>query len=138
MINIQDRTIYNDQNQLYYIFTSDIHGNANTLTLIKQAQKDYPTAQLIGGGDYIDGRKNSKAVCDYLIEQNKQGAIILNGNHEELMLNFANGFDDFELGIEPLWYVNGGKTTMRSFLGRGYSKPKTAKMLQHTKYYKFF
>lgn len=137
-INIRDRTIYNDQTQSYYIFTSDIHGNANTLTLIKQAQKDYPTAQLVGGGDYIDGCKNSKEVCDYLIEQSQQGAIILNGNHEELMLNFANGFDDFELGIEPLWYANGGKTTMRSFLGRGYSKPKTAKMLQHTKYYNFF
>lgn len=138
MQKVINRTLYTDQTYPYYVFTSDIHGNANTLPLIKQALSDFPSAQLVGGGDYIDGRKNSKQVCDYLMVQAEHGAVILNGNHEELMLNFANGRDLGESGIPPLWYVNGGKTTMRSFLGRGYSKPKTADMLKQTKYYDFF
>ena len=138
-MQIKNRTIYNNQDHDYYIFTSDIHGNIYTLDLIKQVMHDYPTAQLVGGGDYIDGRKNSKEVCDFLIDQEQNNhAIILNGNHEELMLNFADENDIYELGCEPLWYINGGKQTMRSFLGRGYSKPKTAQMLKQTKYYQFF
>lgn len=137
-MNLSKRTIYSKTSYPYYIFTSDIHGNINTLLLINQAMQDFPKAQLVGGGDYIDGRKHAKEVCDFLMQQASNGAIILNGNHEEMMLNFADGHDIYELGYEPLWYANGGKKTMRSFLGRGYAKPKTAKMLQHTVYYNFF
>ncbi len=55
-----------------YIFISDIHGNLETLDLIKQATADFPEAQLVAGGDYVDGREHVKEVLDYLIEQKKR------------------------------------------------------------------
>ena len=137
-MEIKNRTIYSDKEQPHYIFTSDIHGNSNTLNLIQNACKDYPDAQLVGGGDYIDGRKDAKEVCEYLMKKSDYNSVILDGNHEELMLNFADGNDQYDLGIEPLWYVNGGKKTIRSFLGRGFSKPKASELIRQTKYYDFF
>lgn len=74
---IINRTLLSDRTQENYIFISDIHGNLETLGLIEQARKDFPDAQLVTGGDYIDGRKHVKEVLDYLIEQKSQGAISL-------------------------------------------------------------
>lgn len=136
---IKNRTIYSDTEKPFYIFVSDIHGNMHTLPLIRQALEDFHTAQLVGGGDYIDGRKDSKAVVEYLMDKAKNyGAVVLDGNHEELMLNFANGLDYYDSYVDPLWYVNGGKTTIRSFFGRGYSVPKAEHLLRYSKFYSFF
>lgn len=137
--NIKNQTIYSNTDYPYYIFTSDIHGTLDTISYIKRAICDFPTAQLVGGGDYIDGRKHAKEVCDFLISQaHNNHAIILNGNHEEMMIDFADGRDACSIGQEPLWYFNGGKKTIRSFLGRGFSKIKTAKYIKASYYYSYF
>lgn len=91
----------------YYIVFSDLHGNSQSIDLIKRAQFDYPSAQLVGLGDYIDGRRNSKMVLDFLIRMKSKGAIILRGNHEQMLLDYARGFD-----LEHLCFFNGGKTTL--------------------------
>lgn len=96
----------------YYIAFSDVHGNSQSIDLIERAQFDYPSAQLVGLGDYIDGRRNSKMVLDFLIRMKSKGAIILRGNHEQMLLDYARGFD-----LEHLWFFNGGKTTLRSLFG---------------------
>ena len=59
---IVDQTFEDDQKKDNYIFISDIHGNLETIDLIEQAKKDYPLAQLVTGGDYIDGREHVKEV----------------------------------------------------------------------------
>lgn len=120
----------------YYIFVSDIHGNKNTLQLIDQARHDYPIATLVGGGDYIDGRKNAKDVIEYLMH--RKNAIILRGNHEQMMLNFADGLDYYDSNLEPLWYANGGKKTVRSFFKRQYRTVKAQKLVKNSKYYEYF
>ena len=89
MERVVNQTLETDQTYPYYIFISDIHGNLETLKLIEQAQRDYPEAQLVAGGDYVDGREHVKEVLDYLIEQKSEGAIVLLGNHEQMLLNFA-------------------------------------------------
>lgn len=137
--SIKNRTIYSNNDYPYYVFTSDVHGTLDTISYIKHAIRDFPTAQLVGGGDYIDGRKHSKEVCDFLINKAEHNnAVILNGNHEEMMIDFADGHDIYELGQEPLWYFNGGKKTIKSFLGRGFSKIKTAKYIRESYYYSYF
>lgn len=35
MQKVVNRTLYTDQTYPYYVFTSDIHGNVNTLPLIR-------------------------------------------------------------------------------------------------------
>lgn len=131
-------TIKNDRIYDKYIFVSDIHGNLSTIDLIKRALAKYPNAMFVAGGDYIDSRPNSKEVMDFLMELNKlDNSIILRGNHEQLMLNFADGLDDYEDGIEPLRYCNGGKRTIKSFFGKRFSKLQAASLLKETKYYDF-
>ena len=87
MKKIINRTLLDDRVKENYIFISDIHGNLETLDLIKQATADFPEAQLVAGGDYVDGREHVKEVLDYLIEQKSEGAIVLLGNHEQMLLN---------------------------------------------------
>ena len=110
IINI---TLADDRVKENYIFISDIHGNHETLGLIEQAKKDFPYAQLVTGGDYIDGRDSVKEVLDYLIEQKSEGAIVLLGNHEQMLLNYANEREH----QDGIWFFNGGSDTLRQLLG---------------------
>lgn len=66
---IVNRTLEDNHKKENYIFISDIHGNLETIDLIEQAKKDNPLAQLVTGGDYIDGREHVKEVLDYLMDQ---------------------------------------------------------------------
>lgn len=126
---IINRTLINDRDQENYIFISDIHGNLETLDLIEQAKRDFPQAQLVTGGDYLDGREHVKEVLDYLIEQKAQGAIVLLGNHEQMMLNFA----DKKEHQDGIWFYNGGGQTLVNLLGH-VAYPDEVK---ESKYYRF-
>lgn len=135
---IKNNTIVTDKIYDNYIFVSDIHGNLPTIALIKKARAKYPNAMFVAGGDYIDSRNNSKEVMDYLMDISQEdNVIILKGNHEQLMLNFVDGLDDYDGSVEPLWYVNGGKRTVKSFFGRKFSKSVNRKMIRTSKYYQF-
>lgn len=111
---IINNTLADDRVKENYIFISDIHGNHETLGLIEQAKKDFPYAQLVTGGDYIDGRDSVKEVLDYLIEQKSEGAIVLLGNHEQMLLNYANEREH----QDGIWFFNGGSDTLRQLLGK--------------------
>ncbi|MBW8009191.1 metallophosphoesterase family protein [Lactobacillus helveticus] len=126
---IVNRTLEDNQKKENYIFISDIHGNLETIDLIEQAKKDYPLAQLVTGGDYIDGREHVKEVLDYLMDQKNQGAIVLLGNHEQMMLNFADGIEH-QNGI---WFYNGGGKTLTNIFGRTFLPEK----VRESKYYCF-
>lgn len=126
---IFNNTLADDRVKENYIFISDIHGNHETLDLIEQAKKDYPYAQLVTGGDYIDGRGSVKEVLDYLIEQKSEGAVVLLGNHEKMMLNYANEHEH----QDGIWFFNSGRNTLRQLFG-GVTTPKELRM---SKYYRF-
>lgn len=139
---IKNNTIIEKTTKPGYIFISDIHGNKKTIDLIKTARHAYPTYTLVGGGDYIDGRKDSKAVLDYLMSQDN--AIILRGNHEQMLIDFAEGRDEpinDDIGyMQPLWFANGGKTTLHSLFHYKFSNSKyklAQTMLKDSKYYQF-
>lgn len=112
-----------------YIFISDIHGNKETLQLIDQARSDFPNALLVAGGDYIDGRNNVKDVLDYLIKVEDEEAIVIKGNHEQMLLNYAN-HEEHQDGI---WFYNGGADTLKQLFGK-VAEPKE---VQNSKYYQF-
>ena len=112
-----------------YIFASDPHGTGKEwIDLVQRAQRDYPQAQLVFGGDYIDGRKNSRETLEFVMAAEKQGAQVLLGNHEDMMINFVEYDDD-------LWFVNGAKTTVKSLFGRRYSQAETRQKLKASDYY---
>lgn len=114
------------------IFASDPHGTGQPwINLIEQARQKYPTAQIVFGGDYIDGRSFSKETLEYVMRSVKHDhAIALLGNHEQMMIDFIEQGDS-------LWYANGAKTTVKSLLKRGYSKTRTRQLLTQSPYYRF-
>lgn len=126
---IINNTLVDDRIRGNYIFISDIHGNHETLDLIEQAKNDFPNAQLVTGGDYIDGRDSVKEVLDFLIEQKSEGAIVLLGNHEQMMLNYANEREH----QDGIWFYNGGQDTLKQLLG-AVASPEELRM---SKYYRF-
>ena len=115
----------------YYIFASDPHGTGIPwIKLVQAAQAAYPDAQTVFGGDYIDGREYSLETVRFIEDQVQAGARALIGNHEKLMFDFVQ-LDS------RLWYVNGGKTTVRSFLGRGYGAETVRRRLYRSRHYRF-
>lgn len=121
-----DRTLITDESFPYYIFVSDIHGNLETLELIERAKKDYPTALLVAGGDYVDGRAYVKEVLEYLM---KQKAVILCGNHEQMFLNYANQVEH----QDGIWFYNSGDKTLLQLFGE-LAEPEA---IRQSKYYQF-
>ena len=140
MLTTKNKTLIDTNEHQGFIFISDIHGQLNTLKLIKQARHDYPDFILVGGGDYIDGHRYSKEVMDYLKSQTN--AVILRGNHEQMLLNFANDKDDPDFGfssyVKPLWWENGGKSTLHSLFHRNFSLKQyiqAKELLKNSEYY---
>lgn len=105
-----------------YIFASDPHGTGQPwIDKVEMMKSKYPDAQVVFGGDYIDGRAYSKETLEYVKSQvEDNNAVALRGNHENLMLN-ALFYGEF-----GLWKMNGAKSTIKSLLGRGYSDNKTS------------
>ncbi|HVN57280.1 MAG TPA: metallophosphoesterase family protein [Bacteroidales bacterium] len=111
------------------IAISDIHGCFDpfydlVVNRIKLSKKD----KLVLLGDYIDRGAKSREVIDFIMELIASGynLIPLSGNHESLL---ADSFHDPSLC--PLWFMNGGETTLDSFGIKDISK------LDH-KYQEFF
>lgn len=140
---LEDKTLIENIDRSGYIFTSDIHNNVKTLQLIKNARQKYPQFTLVGDGDYIDGHRNAYEVLNYLMSiQNK---VLLKGNHEQMLLNFAEGNDfpitGFADAIDPLWWSNGGKTTLAGLFHKRYNNHNyemAVKAILTSKYYKWF
>ncbi|QTD41343.1 metallophosphoesterase family protein [Sporosarcina sp. Te-1] len=93
---------------------SDIHGEITAFTqLLNQIDYQPGIDQLILLGDYIDRGQDSKAVLDKVMLLHEEGAIVLKGNHEDMMIKA------FTSGEERPWrhWVdrNGGNETLRSY-----------------------
>lgn len=96
-----------------YIFASDPHGTgAAWIKLVEAAKQDYPYAQVVFGGDYIDGKRDVKMTLQYVMNQVRDaGAWALKGNHEQMLQDFVEHGDS-------LWFINGAKTTLQSIYSR--------------------
>lgn len=94
------------------IFTSDPHGTGDAwINKVNQMRRKYPHAQIVFGGDYIDGRPDSAQVLNYVQHCCYHDAVALCGNHEDLLMTF---FDDRRDRFG--WHENGGNTTTESLL----------------------
>jgi serine/threonine protein phosphatase 1 len=94
------------------IAVTDIHGCSRTFRALLEEQvvldrKD----ELYLLGDYIDRGHDSKGVLDHIMELREAGYVVkcLKGNHEEMMIEAAEG------GDTEVWLFNGGKETLDSF-----------------------
>ena len=93
------------------IAIGDIHGCAASLEALLEAIDPTDNDHLLFIGDYIDRGPDSRGVIEQLIELDEtHDCTFLRGNHEALMLNYL------DLGAFNLWRINGGITTMQSYI----------------------
>ena len=104
------------------IFCSDIHGSYNAFkNKIETMINKYPNAEIVLGGDYIDGygEIDVLSTLKYIRQLQKEyNTHVLIGNHEDMLLRFY--YQD-----DVTWYLNGAKKTIKSLFGRGFSKERT-------------
>src|SRR5690606_23504955 len=91
---------------------SDIHGELALFEeLLQEAGYNAAEDQLILLGDYVDRGPDSKGVLERVVELKKQGAIVLRGNHDNMMLAAVND----EPGAKERWARNGAIPTLQSY-----------------------
>ncbi|MDE0581492.1 serine/threonine protein phosphatase [Planococcus sp. A6] len=91
---------------------SDIHGELDLFNkLLEKVEYDASNDQLILLGDYVDRGSDSKGVLERVVELKQQGAIVLRGNHDQMMLEAARG----ETGAAGNWVRNGALSTLQSY-----------------------
>ena len=93
---------------------SDIHGELKLFEeLLEVIEYNPKKDQLILLGDYIDRGPNSKEVLEKVIQLKRDGALVLKGNHEDMMVK------SLILGEERAWRNwtgrNGGDKTLESY-----------------------
>jgi serine/threonine protein phosphatase 1 len=94
------------------IAIGDIHGCAKTLDALLEQLSPQEDDHLVFIGDYIDRGPDSKGVIDRLMTLSESvPCTFLRGNHEVFLLNHYDGnwHDD------EVWYLNGGRQTMKSY-----------------------
>jgi len=96
-----------------YLVISDIHGELAKLEeLLRLAAYNPEEDRLILLGDYVDRGPDAKGVLEKVIRLKEQGAIVLKGNHEDMMVKAMNG----DQHIWNRWTkVNGGEQTLNSY-----------------------
>lgn len=94
------------------LIISDIHGELDIFNkLLQKAKYDADKDQLILLGDYVDRGPNSRGVLNRVIELKKQGAIVLRGNHDDMMVAAVND----EPGARERWERGGAISTLQSY-----------------------
>lgn len=100
----------------FSVVVGDIHGMADMLRRLLSKIDEWLASvshkkpvQFIFLGDYIDRGPESKRVIDQVRMMQKDGAICLRGNHEQLMIDSTES----EIG-EQNFLLNGGESTRRS------------------------
>jgi serine/threonine protein phosphatase 1 len=93
---------------------SDIHGEIELFErLLAVVNYDSSHDQLILLGDYIDRGPNSKKVLEKVIELKSDGALVLKGNHEDMMIKALT--TDEERSWKNWVNRNGGRSTLESY-----------------------
>ncbi len=91
---------------------SDIHGELELFNeLLEKVNYNPSRDQLILLGDYIDRGPDSKGVLNRVMELKDNGAIVLRGNHDEMMVNSVDGV----LGAKERWERNKGLATLQGY-----------------------
>lgn len=89
----------------------DIHGGFKALLQVLERAGVSPEDTLIFLGDYVDGWSEPVEVIDFLINlNNKQQCFFIQGNHEELLLQWLKNGDD-----NPLWRQHGGESSIKAY-----------------------
>ena len=103
-----------------YYAIGDVHGEKAKLDQLLAYIRDDATAygcphRIVFIGDLIDRGAESRAVIETAMHlQTEEGAIVIRGNHEELMLHAYDR--DESIGLYH-WAVNGGDETITSYKG---------------------
>lgn len=93
---------------------SDIHGELELFEqLLANVQYNPLHDQLILLGDYVDRGPDSRKVLDKVIQLKAQGAIVLKGNHEDMMIKALT--TDDERAWKHWAHRNGGNNTLQSY-----------------------
>jgi len=93
------------------IAIGDIHGCPQSLDALLARIDPSPDDHLLFVGDYIDRGPNSKAVIDRLLDLREDvPCTFLRGNHEAMMIEYLDS------GAFSLWRMNGGVSTLQSYL----------------------
>ncbi|KFN03381.1 serine/threonine protein phosphatase [Bacillus clarus] len=93
---------------------SDIHGEIEKFEqLLKEARYDMKQDQLILLGDYVDRGPNACAVIEKVKELKEEGALVLKGNHEDMMIKALT--TDEEHSWNHWVKRNGGDKTLYSY-----------------------
>lgn len=90
-----------------YNIIGDIAGNIKTL---KALLSKMPDGEVLSVGDMIDRGPSSNEVIEFI--KNNGHAIL--GNHEDMMIDYAEGTNSYRKGI---WLYNGGDETLKSYGG---------------------
>ncbi|GLB52736.1 metallophosphatase [Neptunitalea chrysea] len=89
----------------------DIHGAHKALLQILERAKVTEADRLIFLGDYVDGWSESPKVIATLLElKASNDCIFIQGNHDELLLDYFNGKTD-----NDLWFMHGGKASVDAY-----------------------
>ncbi len=96
------------------IAIGDIHGCANKLKTLLDTIGPQKGDKIVFIGDYIDRGPSTKEVINTILELKKQGIelICLMGNHERLLLKYANSPDD---SLLPYLRQHGIEATVKSY-----------------------
>jgi serine/threonine protein phosphatase 1 len=93
------------------IAVGDVHGCIHALDAVLDAIAPARNDELVFLGDMVDHGRNSKEVLDRILELQRQCRVVLiQGNHEELMLRARESEQDFSY-----WQNCGGATTLSSY-----------------------
>ncbi len=94
------------------LIINDIHGELKLLNkLLKKVKYTADKDQLILLGDYIDRGPDSKGVLERVMELREQGAIVLKGNHDDMMVSAVDNKPD----AWKRWQRAGALSTLQSY-----------------------
>lgn len=108
---VQSKTTWRQFMQRTLII-SDIHGELKLFNkLLGKINYNPDKDKLILLGDYIDRGPDSKGVLNRVMELKKQGAIVIRGNHDEMMLTAVDDKPD----ARKRWERAGALSTLKSY-----------------------
>lgn len=93
---------------------SDIHGELEMFEkLLIKVKYNFNHDQLILMGDYVDRGPDSSGVLDKVVGLKEQGAIVLRGNHDDMMVAVADKPEDEDAWRR--WWKNNSIRTLQSY-----------------------
>lgn len=98
------------------IYASDPHSAGQPwVDKIEHFRHKYPDAEIVFGGDYVDGigQIDPLTTLTYIqhLQATQDNVHVLVGNHDDLLI-------DFLLTCDTSWFNVGGKNTVKTLLGR--------------------